>query len=177
MDLQALTGQAWTDSEALWEGLDRRRAMLNQHLPVRTMDNQAPLMAYPAAIHSQRPYQLAWEEQMLQPERVYRYLASGHWFRRTNAGGRFALGGYSYQTSWQWRQRTVEITVEAESAMLLCRIEGAMDAPVPLPIQGLSKADLMGEMSLFQRLPHFQLSLPWSPQEWRAIAYAELTAA
>lgn len=177
MNLQALQGQEWSDPEALWEGLDHRREILNQHLPVRTLDGQAPLLAYPTAEHSQRPYQLAWEEQMLQMERVYHYLASGHWFRRTNAGGRFALGGYSYQTSWKWQHQTVEISFDAQSATLICHLEGEADEPKRLQIQGLSKANLMGEISEFQRLPEFQLSLPWSPEEWRAIAYAEMSAA
>ena len=34
-----------------------------------------------------------------------------------------------------------------------------------VPLHGLSKAELMGELSVFQRLPDFQLSLPWSADE------------
>ena len=177
MDGQALKGQQWSDPETLWKGLDRRREMLNQHLPVRTLDGQAPLLAYPAAIHSHRPYQPSEEKQMLRLDRIHNYLSSGQWFRRTNAGGRFALGGYSYQTCWRWRERTVEISFDAQTAMLICNIEGETDELMKVPVQGLSKAELMGELSVFQRLPDFQLSLPWSSDTWRAIAYAELLAA
>ncbi|MGK7911062.1 MAG: DDE-type integrase/transposase/recombinase [Synechococcus sp.] len=175
--LQALEGQKWSDSEALWDGLDYRREMLNHHLPVRTLNGQAPLMVYPEAAHSQHPYRPEWEEQMLQMERVYQYLDSDRWFRRTAAGGWFLLGGSSYQTDWKWRERTLEIEFDAQTLELICHSERETNDPLHLPLQGLNKADLMGEMSEFQRMPDFQLSMPWSRKEWRAIAYAELLAA
>ena len=177
INLQALEGQKWSDSEALWDGLDYRREMLNHHLPVRTLNRQAPLVVYPEAAHSRRPYRPEWEEQMLQMERVYQYLDSGRWFRRTAAGGRFLLGGSSYQTYWKWRERTLEIEFDAQTLELICHPEGETDNPLRLRIQGLNKADLMGEMSEFQRMPDFQLSMPWSQEDWRAIAYTELLAA
>ena len=177
MDWQALKGQAWSDPDALWDGLDRRREMLNQHLPVRTLDRQIPLLAYPSAVHSQRPYQPAWEHEMLQLERIYSYLASGRWFRRTNKGGHFSIGGHFYRTCWRWHSRTVEITFDAQTVSLICTLEGGTEPPMRVPLQGLSIAELMGELSVFQRLPDFQLSLPWSADTWRSLAYAELLAA
>ncbi len=177
MNLQALEGQAWSDSEALWDGLDCRREALNQHLPVRTLNGRAPLMVYPEATHSQCPYLPEWEKQMLQMERVYAYLASGHWFRRTDWAGRFRLGGCCYATELNWKQQTVEIQFDAQTLELICQLEGKVGDPLRLPSQGLTTAELMGEMSEFQRLPDFQLPIPWSKEEWRAIAYAELLAA
>ncbi|MGB5914781.1 MAG: hypothetical protein WBG63_07945 [Phormidesmis sp.] len=53
-------------------------------------------------------------------------------------------------------------------------LEGEGEPPVQVPLRGLSKAELMGELSVFQRLPDFQLSLPWSAEAWRSLAYAEL---
>lgn len=177
MDGQALKGQTWSDPEALWDGLDRRRAMLNAHLPVRTLDRQAPLLAYPTAVHSQRPYQTVGEKEMLQLNRIYSYLESGRWFRRMNKSGNFSLGGYSYRTCWRWHSQTVEITFDAQTVTLVCTLEGGSEPPMRVPLQGLSKAELMGELSVFERLPDFQLSLPWSDETWRAISYAELLAA
>lgn len=177
MDAQALKGQSWSDLEQLWQGLDRRTEMLNRHLPVRTMDRQAPLLAFPNAVHSQRPYQPAWEQELLQLDRLYRYLASGRWFRRTNKSGNFAIGGHYYRTYWRWGSKTIEITFDAPTVSLICTLEGGTEEPLRVPLQGLSKAELMGELSEFNRLPDFQLSLPWSADTWRSLAYAELLAA
>ena len=177
MDGQALKGQSWSNPDALWEGLDRRREMLNEYLPVRTLDRQAPLLIYPTARHSGRPYQPSCEMQMLGLERIYSYLASGRWFRKTNRGGDFSIGGRFYRTCWRWHSRTVELTFDAQTVSLICTLEGETEPPMRVPLQGLSKAELMGELSVFQRLPEFQLSLPWSADDWRSLAYAELLAA
>lgn len=177
MNAQVLEGQSWSDADALWEGLDQRREMLNGHLPVRTMDRQAPLLAYPASVHSRRPYQPAQEPELLQLERLYRYLASGRWFRRTSSGGHFSIGAQRYPTCWRWHSKTIEITFDAPTLSLVCTLEGGTEAPIRVPVQGLSKAELMGELSEFKRLPDFQLSLPWSADNWRSLAYAELLAA
>ena len=75
------------------------------------------------------------------------------------------------------RERTLEIEFDAQTLELICHPEGETDDPLHLRIQGLNKADLMGEMSEFQRMPDFQLSMPWSQEDWRAITYTELLAA
>ena len=177
IDRQALKGQARSNPETLWEGLDKRREMLNKHLPVRTLDRQAPLRLYPSAGHSGRPYQPSSEMQMLELENIYSYLESGRRFCRTNKAGEFSIGGHFYRTCWRWHSRTVEITFDAQTVSLICNLEGASEPPMQLPLQGLSKVELMGELSVFQRLPDFQLSLPWSADTWRSLTYAKLLAA
>src|SRR5947209_940915 len=52
MTLQALLGQQWPHHSALWAGLDARRTMLNRHIPSGVFQGQAPLQAYPQALHS-----------------------------------------------------------------------------------------------------------------------------
>lgn len=96
MTLQALLGQHWSDQSALWAGLDARRTMLNRHIPSAAFQGQAPLQAYPQALHSGRFYQPEWEEEMLDLPRVFAYLATCRWFRRIRANGRLDLGGYDY---------------------------------------------------------------------------------
>ncbi len=94
MTLQALVGQAWSDPTALWAGLDARRARLNHHIPSRVLGGRAPLNAYPSAVHSGRAYRPEWEGDMLEMHRVYQYLSTCRWFRRTYPSGVFAMGGY-----------------------------------------------------------------------------------
>src|SRR5260370_31799441 len=43
---------------------------------------------------------------------------------------------------------------------------------VRVPAQGLTKADLMGELALIQTLPTYQLALPFSQEAWRQLEYA-----
>ncbi len=95
MTSQALLGQQWASQQRLWVGLDERRAVLNQFLPIRVLHHQAPLEAYPEAVFSERPYRPEWEEQLLELDRVYQYLAQGRWFRYSNHGC-VRLGTYDY---------------------------------------------------------------------------------
>lgn len=83
---QALAGQTWSSEEQLWRGLDERRPVLNEVLPVRALVNQAPLRAYPKARTTGRPHRPEREEELLQLERMDAYLAQGRWFRPVQAG-------------------------------------------------------------------------------------------
>jgi hypothetical protein len=95
MTAQALLGQPYASHTDLWAGLDERRAVLNQHSPSRALSHQAPLEAYPHAIHSGRMYRPEWEEDLLCLENVWTYLGACRWFRRIRTNGFFCLGGYS----------------------------------------------------------------------------------
>jgi hypothetical protein len=103
-----LIGQTWEDQAELWEGLDERQEVLNTQLPTQVLDGKAPLEAYPHAAHSGRPHRPEWEEELLDLERVYRYLAHGRWFRQARAAGTMQLAGYRYYLGRQWAGRTIE---------------------------------------------------------------------
>ena len=81
MSNQALVGQHWESAEQLWRGLDTSRARLNQLMPMRALQQQAPLQAFPQAASSGRLSLPEWEERLLDLEGVYQYLARGRWFR------------------------------------------------------------------------------------------------
>ena len=66
----------------------------NQHLPSRALSHQAPLEAYPHAIHSGCIYRPEWEEDLLCLENVWTYLGACRWFRRIRTNGFFCLGGF-----------------------------------------------------------------------------------
>ncbi len=155
----AIAGQTWSSAEPLWRGLDERRAVLNEVLPVRTLVNQAPLRAYPEARATGRPYRPEWEEELLQRERVDAYLAQGRWFRPVHSGV-FHLGAQRYYIGRQIDRQTVELHYEAAARSLVCHPAGVSE-PIVTPVQGLSKADLMGELAELGHLPTYQLALPW----------------
>src|SRR6266700_775118 len=155
MTAQALLGQTYASHADLWAGLDERRAVLNRHLPSRALSRQAPLEAYPQAIHSGRMYRPEWEEDLLCLERVWTYLRACRWFRRIRTNGFFCLGGYSYYLGKQVAHLGVAIRFDADPLAFLCQFEGNEEI-VRVPAQGLTKADLMGELALMHTLPSYQ---------------------
>jgi hypothetical protein len=103
---------------------------------------------------------------LFETERVHRYLAQGHWFRRIRGNGHFAIGGYQYYIGNRFAQREVEITFDADQVTFLCRPEGSEEC-VSIPPQGLAKADSMGDLALLLALPVYQLALPFTVEDRR----------
>ena len=171
MTAQALLGQTYRTHADLWASLDERREVLNQHLPSRALSHQAPLEAYPQAIHSGRSYRPEWEEELLSLEKVCSYLAQGRWFRRIRSNGFFGLGSYQYYLGKPFAQRSVAIGFDPDTMTLICELEGS-EQTFRLPAQGLTKAELMGELAALQALPIYQLALPFSLEAWRQLEYA-----
>ena len=77
-------------------GLDERREFLNSRYPSSALGGRPPLVAFPEARHSGRPYRLEWEEELLDMQRVADYLANGRWYRRVSSQGQVAVGGHLY---------------------------------------------------------------------------------
>jgi transposase InsO family protein len=173
MTAQALLGQTYPSHAALWTGLDERRQVLNHHLPSRALAHQAPLEAYPQAMHSGRSYRPEWEEELLALEKVYSYLAQGRWFRSVGSNGLFHLGASHYYLGKCFAHRSVAIGFDPGAMALICQPEGSEDT-LEVPIQGITKAELMGELALLQTLPMYQLALPFSLAAWRQLEYAHI---
>jgi hypothetical protein len=173
MSAQAITGQTWQHPQALWAELKRRREFLNQLYPSRALLYQAPLEAYPNASHSGRLYRPEWEEELLDMSRVIALLATGKWFRETNRYGEFFVSMQRYNASIAWKNRTVELTFNPSALELVCRMVGCEQVK-RFPIKGLTKADLMGEFSSFNRLPSYQLALPFTREDWRVLLSSQL---
>ena len=112
-----------------------------------------------------------WEEELLALEKVCSYLAQGRWFRSGGSNGVFHLGAYHYYLGRRFAHHSVAITFGPATMALLCQPEGSEDTH-QAPIQGISKAELMGELALLQALPIYQLALPFSLAAWRQLEYA-----
>ncbi len=155
---QALAGQSWPDQAALWQGLDERRAILNTALPARALAGQPPLGAHPEAVYSGRPYRPEWEEQLLDLDRVYAYLARGRWFRYNNHGS-IQLGAVSYYVDYHYDRQLMEITFDPAEVVFVCQ-PASGDTTIRVPARGLTKAELMGDLAALLELPAYQLALP-----------------
>ena len=171
MTAQALLGQTYPSHADLWAGLDERREVLNQYLPSRALSHKAPLEAYPHAIHSGRMYRPEWEEDLLCLQNVWSYLQQGRWFRSSRYNGVFALGSFEYYIGKQFARRCIEIRFDPDPIAFICQSEGSEEL-VRVPAQGLTKAELMGELAALQALPAYQLALPFSREAWRQCEYA-----
>lgn len=66
----------------------------------------------------------------------------------------------------------MKVTFDPEKQELVCCPEKG-GGPIRLPIRGLTKADLMGELSPLRAVPAYQLSLPLSLAGWRQLGLAE----
>lgn len=171
MTLQTLLGQNWPAQTALWAGLDARRTMLNYHIPSRALNGQAPLHAYPEAVHSGQSYRPEWEAEILDLNRVFQYLAGCRWFRQVKTNGRIAIGGHEYYLGTTLRGRSVELSFDPIQISFVGKPE-ASEATITIAPQGLTKTDLMGELAGLLALPAYQLALPLTPEAWRQLEYA-----
>jgi hypothetical protein len=114
---------------------------------------------------------LEWEAELLELHRVDIYLAQGRWFRQTSSQGQFSLGSYRYNVGQSFSHQPLEITFDPHTGELKCRSTDGNRA-WRFPIQGVTKAELMGELSPLTALPVYQLALPFSPSAWREMMLA-----
>lgn len=172
VDQQAIAGQSFADSLDLHKRLSDRLDFLNLRYPSLALGGQAPLVACPEAKRTQHPYRLEWEEEMLDMQRVYEYLAKGRWFRLTSIQGQFSLGAYRYNAGSHLAKQTLEITFDPQTHELVCLSEDG-NQTIRFFCQGLSKANLMGELNPLITFPAYQLELPFSRVAWREIMLCE----
>lgn len=161
VDGQALLGREFAEPAALQPTLDQRLEFLNTQYPSRALAGQPPLTAYPAATHSERSYRPEYEEQLLDLDPVYCYLAQQRWFRQVSTpGGQFTLGASRYGLGKPWANQEIEITFDPQTQEFVCRSEDGQTTQ-RLPAKGLTKAVLMGELDMIQ-FPDYQYAFPWS---------------
>jgi hypothetical protein len=175
MSQQAIAGQHFRDEVALHKSLADRRNFLNTRYPCRSLAGQPPLIAHPEARHSGRLYRLEWEEDLLDMQRVYDYLAKGRWFRRVGPVGVFSLGHYRYGVGRTFSNQMFEVAFDSQTLGYICLPPDGREQ-IRVPTKGLTKSALMGELSPLMACPVYQLALPFSPSAWREMTLAnELT--
>jgi len=163
---QALDGQDPATAVDLYEHLSERLTFLNQIYPSRALAGRPPLGACPQASHSGRLYRPEWEAELIEMQRIYAYLVRGKWFRRVCTTGCFWLGDYPYHVGKQWAKTTVEITFRDETSEFLCTSADGQTS-ISVPVKGLTKPILMGELSPLTNLRAYQPMLPFDLTAWR----------
>lgn len=170
---QVLDGQQFVDWHHLYLALHQRRDFLNTKLPCASLGELPPLVAHPQARTPRRPYRPEWETDLLDLAHLYNYLAQGRWFRLVSKDGTVSIGGQIYYLHHSWAKQQTEITFDPADQHLLFHSSDAQLIK-RLPIQGLTKQALIGEMGPLVDLPAFQLALPFSWPEWRTAQLSRL---
>jgi transposase-like protein len=163
---QAVLGQTFADQADLQKMLTARILFLNCDYPSLPLGGQAPLAVFPQAQHTQRPYRLEWEKDILDMPQVDAYLAKGRWFRQTSATGTFSLGAQRYNATTKFPRQTLEITFDPLTREFVCLPEKGNQS-FRLASQGVNKQTLIGELDPLMTLPAYQLALPFTRDVWR----------
>lgn len=169
---QVLSGQAFAVWQALRNALRRRRDFLNERLPCSTLDGVPPLVAHPEARRPRRLYRPEWEADLLDLSRVYTYLGQGRWFRKGSNVGAVSLGAQVYVLGRDWVRKETEITFDpTDQHLVFYAPDGELRKR--LPIKGISRTELMGELGPLVHIDQFQLALPFTWNEWRMMQLCE----
>jgi hypothetical protein len=170
---QVIQGATFANWQSLYDALHQRRDFLNTSLPCSSLDNQPPLVAFPQAHHSGRPYRLEWEAQLLDLDRIDAYLGRGRWFRWVANNGIISLGGTVYNVGRQWKQQQIEVTFNSDTRQFCC-FDAAGKMLKTFPLRGISLESLMGDVFPLVHFPVFQLALPFTWDEQRLLRLYEI---
>jgi transposase InsO family protein len=174
MTNQSLVGASFPTQLTLQAQLDQDLLFVNTCLPCRSLEDLPPLLAHPQAAQAKRWYRPEAEAHLLDLQRVYAYLAQGHWFRLVSHNGWISLGTFRYKVGSAWAKQQVEITFDSLQALFLVK-DAAGTLIRPLTPKGLSLQALMGEAAPVLTLPSFQLALPFEPADWRRLQLLSAT--
>ena len=159
---QAMAGKQFKNWDQLFEHLRKRRHFINQEYPSASLGKKAPFEVFPQARHSQRHYHPSQEEQLMNMQSVFEYLARGQWFREVGSNRTVSLGGHSYYITNAKRKDQLRIKFDPETQMLYFYDpkERLLDTR---PIKEMNKQKLMGTKSPEEKLINMQLKIPFNP--------------
>lgn len=163
---RTLGDMAWKDEppqtlEQLQGLLDARRHRYNHLLPVQAADcaGRPPLLVYPWALHSGRPFQPELEWAVFDLQRVDAFLARQVWTRQISASGNVGLGNHLYYLGRSHLQQTVSVQfLPARRTFRFQTADGSLISE--RPAVGLEQADLIGFQPIMSITVPFQLPLP-----------------
>jgi len=159
---QVIGQKAYQSIEQLSQYTNQRRQVLNEHLPCRSCENQAPLIAYPKARHSNKYYSPQIEHQLINLEKVFQYLEKGQWIRRGagRAGKTISLGALKYYVKELTPRAKVQISFDAHSTNLSFTDQISGENLTPQKIKGINIKALQGA-SFYDLVGNgFQLKIP-----------------
>lgn len=154
--------QAFENVNQLQDALDLHRKRYNTEYPSQAAHcaGSPPLMAFPDAHASGRPYHPAYEWDAFHLERVDAYLATFIWTRVVMTNGRVNIGNHHYHLSNQLKGQTASIRFQpATRSFCFQTLDGTLIKE--MPVLGFEKEDLIGFLPADLALPaNYQFPLP-----------------
>ena len=166
---QVIGGQSFCSLQAIQKKTDKRRKLLNYHIPAKCCGHQAPLVAHPQAKHSGSVYCPNNERALINFDRVFDYLSKGKWIRQTTGsnGRLLSLGGVQYYVAGADKKQKVEITFDRQTKMLqLCMFDSRRQLK-PQPIKKLNYRHLQGDDFIDVLTEGFQFQIPFQEQAFK----------
>lgn len=164
IERQVILGQQHRNWESLFNLCQQRRKFLNEEFPCSSLGKQSPYQAFPQARHSGRFYHPSLEADLIDLQRIYAFLAKGKWYRIVSRQGSVTLGGEVYYLKGTQQRTQVRIEFDAKTLMLSFH-DDKERLLQQLPIKGINKKALMGQV--FWKMSNIQLELPlnWEAQK------------
>jgi transposase-like protein len=155
--------QSFEQLEGFQPALDYHRHSYNEYYPSEAVHchGQPPLVAFPMARTTGRPYHPDLEWELFDLQRVDAFLANQIWTRTVAENGTVHLGRYYYILGRIWQAQLVTIRFLAQTRSFHFQAQDGSPI-VDLPALGLEKDQLIGPIPAHLPLPiGFQLSFPF----------------
>jgi hypothetical protein len=154
--------QTFEQLPQLQQALDEHGQLYNQAFPSQAAHCQGrpPLLAFPSATSTGRPYHPDLEWDLLDLQRVDKFLAQFTWTRKVAKNGIVFLGNHFYYLGKHLRGLSVSVRfLPASRTFHFQRADG--ETILDLPAQGLEKDHIIGSIPAHLPLPlGFQYALP-----------------
>jgi len=148
LNRQIIKGQIYNYWKELFQFTQKRRKRLNEDLPNRSLEGKSPLVAFPKAIHSGRPYSIEQEHHRIDMSKVYKFLANCYWYRKLSNVKTIQLHATTYYLKNTERGKKIQIQIKFcnRSKKLIFR-DVNEHIVAKLPLQNFSIQCIMGATS------------------------------
>jgi transposase InsO family protein len=154
--------QIFDQLEAFQQALDHHRQVYNEQYPSQAAHchGQPPLVAFPTACSTGRPYHPDLEWDLFDLKRVDAFLAQQVWTRKVGSNGLVYLGDQHYILGRIWKGQSVSVRFLTETRSFRFQTQKG-ELIADFPALGLEKEHLIGLIPAHIPLPPgFQFSLP-----------------
>lgn len=118
---QVLQGKKYDNWHELFVNNNKRRKVMNEKYPSRSLNKQAPLQVYPETKNVIRPYQIGQEKQASNLKRIERFLAQCVWFRKVSKAKTLSLNAKVYYLKKSNPETFLSIRFCAEDKKIIFR--------------------------------------------------------
>lgn len=147
--------QPYNNWQHFFEHCQQRREWSNQHRPCASLDGKPPLVVFPLASHSQKPFGPTKEPLHIQMDKVFEYLEGQLWWRTVSKDQTISIGSQVYYLSGAPTHKKAMIRFRKTDQSFLITVHDTLC--FKHRIKNMTIQDLIGEVSL--PFPGVQLKL------------------